>query len=84
MKGLELALQLHFPEPAAAPGGQRRRRLARQAGQAAECDLDFVVYCDKPVEPETQAAVARIIEVLPVQATYRLRVKAAAKKRVES
>ena len=45
---------------------------------------DFVVYCDKPVDAELQASVARIIEQYkPVQATYRLRVKAA-KKKVES
>ena len=33
----------------------------------------FVVYCDKPIPEETQAAVARCIEQYkPVHTTYRL------------
>ena len=41
----------------------------------------FIVYCDKPIPEETQAAVARCIEQYkPVHTTYRLRVKAAKKK----
>ena len=41
----------------------------------------FIVYCDKPIAEETQAAVARCIEQYkPVHTTYRLRVKAAKKK----
>jgi phage tail-like protein len=41
----------------------------------------FVVYCDKPIPEDQQAAVARCIEqVKPVHTTYRLRVKAAKKK----
>lgn len=83
-KGLELALQLHFP--------QLPLRLEDNGGvtwhgkpaSSGNTTSDFVVYCDKPVEPEIQAAVARVIEQYkPVQATYRLRVKAA-KKKVET
>ena len=41
----------------------------------------FIVYCDKPIAEEVQAAVARCIEQYkPVHTTYRLRVKAAKKK----
>jgi len=45
----------------------------------------FIVYCDKPVAPELQAAIARTIEHFkPVHTTYRLRVKAAKKPKDES
>ncbi|MDA0185598.1 phage tail protein [Solirubrobacter phytolaccae] len=84
VKGLELALQLHFPNlPLRLEdnGGVIWHGKPAKEGNASS---DFVVYCDKPVEAETQAAVARVIEQYkPVQATYRLRVKAA-KKKVES
>jgi hypothetical protein len=44
----------------------------------------FIVYCDKPIEENTQAGIARCIEQYkPVHTTYRLRVKAA-KKKVET
>ena len=84
VKGLELALQLHFPNlPLRLEdnGGVVWHGKPAKDGNASS---DFVVYCDKPVDAEKQAAVARVIEQYkPVQATYRLRVKAA-KKRVES
>ena len=36
----------------------------------------FVVYCDKPVTEDVQAAIARCIEQFkPVHTAYRLRVK---------
>jgi phage tail-like protein len=84
--GLELALALHFPgtplrvednggvywsHPPANPAPENKSH-------------SFVVYCDKPVEETTQAAIARCIEQYkPVHTTYRLRVKAA-KKKVET
>ena len=45
----------------------------------------FVVYCDKPVSEDVQAAIARCIEQFkPVHTAYRLRVKAPKKKPAES
>jgi hypothetical protein len=45
----------------------------------------FVVYCDKPVDEKTQAAIARCIEQYkPVHTAYRLRVRAPKKKPPES
>ena len=45
----------------------------------------FVVYCDKPVTEDVQAAIARCIEQFkPVHTAYRLRVKAPKKKPPES
>jgi phage tail-like protein len=76
-RGLELALKLAFP---ALPlrvddhGGVtfRAQDVSRESPPAS-----FVVYCDKPIPEETQAAVARCIEQYkPVHTTYRLRVKA--------
>jgi phage tail-like protein len=84
VKGLELALRLHFPEvPMRVEdngGVVWHGRPATNGNSAAS----FVVYCDKPVEENVQAAIARCIEQYkPVHTTYRLRVKAA-KKKVES
>src|SRR6188472_3405797 len=79
-RGLELALKLAFP---ALPlrvedhGGVtwREDQVSRESPPAS-----FVVYCDKPIPEEVQAAVARCIEQYkPVHSTYRLRVKAAKK-----
>jgi phage tail-like protein len=84
VRGMQLALQLHFPQlPLRVEdnGGVIWHGKPAPEGNASS---DFVVYCDKPVDADMQAAVARIIEQYkPVQATYRLRVKAA-KKKVES
>jgi len=84
VRGLELALKLHFPQlPLRVEdnGGVIWHGKPAKDGNATS---DFVVYCDKPVDADLQASVARIIEQYkPVQATYRLRVKAA-KKKVES
>jgi phage tail-like protein len=84
VKGLELALALHFPGvPLRVEdnGGVHWAQRPMPAEQAAQ---SFVVYCDKPVEETVQAAIARCIEQYkPVHTTYRLRVKAA-KKKVES
>jgi phage tail-like protein len=79
-RGLELALKLAFP---ALPlrvedhGGitYKTDDVSRESPPAS-----FVVYCDKPIPEEVQAAVARCIEQYkPVHSTYRLRVKAAKK-----
>ena len=84
VQGLELALKLHFPYLPLRVEDNGGVIWHGKAGQGRECDADFVVYCDKPVDADLQASVARIIEQYkPVQATYRLRVKAA-KKKVES
>jgi phage tail-like protein len=84
VRGMQLALQLHFPNlPLRVEdnGGVVWHGKPAPEGNASS---DFVVYCDRPVEADVQAAVARIIEQYkPVHATYRLRVKAA-KKKVES
>jgi len=84
VKGLELALKLHFPEvPMRVEdnGGVVWHGRPAKEGNAS---ASFVVYCDKPVEETAQAAIARCIEQYkPVHTTYRLRVKAA-KKKVES
>jgi phage tail-like protein len=88
VRGLELALELSFPgvplrvedqggvqwslDGAGEPNGNRPLGAPSQS---------FVVYCDKPVAEETQAAIARCIEQYkPVHTTYRLRVKAPKKK----
>ena len=79
-RGIELALKLGFP---ALPlrvedhGGVNWKAddVSRESPPAS-----FVVYCDKPIPEEIQAAVARCIEQYkPVHTTYRLRVKAAKK-----
>jgi phage tail-like protein len=84
VRGMELALALHFPETPLrvedTGGVIFEGRPAPDKSQSAS----FVVYCDKPVEENVQAAIARCIEQYkPVHSTYRLRVKAA-KKKVET
>jgi phage tail-like protein len=88
VRGLELALELSFPgvplrvedqggvhwslDGPGEPNGNRPLQAPAQS---------FVVYCDKAVPEETQAAIARCIEQYkPVHTTYRLRVKAPRKK----
>jgi phage tail-like protein len=80
--GLELALKLSFPE--------LPLRVEDSGGVEWSTDItstvearptQFIVYCDRPIAPEKQAAVARCIEqVKPVHTSYRLRVKAPKKK----
>ena len=41
VRGLELALKLHFPHLPVARRGQRRCDLAREAGEGRECDVGF-------------------------------------------
>lgn len=79
--GMELALSLMFPKlPLRVEdlGGVRTDPPTEGMNAPA---ATFIVYCDKPIAEETQAAVARCIEQSkPVHTTYRLRVKAAKKK----
>lgn len=75
-RGLELALRLAFPElPLRVEDGGK---IGWPGGpQAGTGQVTFVVYCDRPIEEDEQVAVARCIErEKPVQASYRLRVKA--------
>jgi phage tail-like protein len=83
--GLELALSLAFPGVPLRvedEGGV----IWSVGGEAVEAKPpQFVVYCDKPVDEKTQAAIARCIEQFkPVHTAYRLRVRAPKKKPTES
>ena len=83
--GLELALSLAFPGVPLRvedEGGV----VWSVNGEAVEAKPpQFVVYCDKPVDEKTQAAIARCIEQFkPVHTAYRLRVRAPKKKPPES
>jgi phage tail-like protein len=79
--GLDLALSLAFPKlplRVEDPGGVR---TTPPEGGMETPAATFIVYCDKPIAEQQQAAVARCIEQYkPVHTTYRLRVKAAKKK----
>jgi phage tail-like protein len=79
--GMELALSLMFPKlPLRVEDLGGVRTDPPEEGMKAAA-ATFIVYCDKPIAEETQAAVARCIEQYkPVHTTYRLRVKAAKKK----
>jgi phage tail-like protein len=83
--GLELALQLAFPGVPLRvedDGGVIWSTSEQEVEQKAP---QFVVYCDKPVDEKTQAAIARCIEQYkPVHTAYRLRVRAPKKKQPES
>jgi phage tail-like protein len=82
-RGLELALALSFPDlpVRVEDNGGVRWRLDRTEESAEVPPPSFVVYCDKSVPEETQAAIARCIEHFkPVHTVYRLRVKAPRKK----
>jgi phage tail-like protein len=83
--GLELALSLAFPGVPLRvedEGGV----IWSVGGEAVEAKPpQFVVYCDKPVDEKTQAAIARCIEQFkPVHTAYRLRVRAPKKKPTET
>jgi phage tail-like protein len=81
VRGLELALTLHFPDlPLRVEDNGGVIYAGRPAPEQTQ-SATFVVYCDTPVEETQQAAIARCIEQYkPVHSTYRLRVKAAKKK----
>ena len=80
--GLKLALELSFPNLPLRVEDTGGVTWSTDISKRAEAKPpQFIVYCDKPIAPETQAAVARCIEqVKPVHTSYRLRVKAAKKK----
>jgi phage tail-like protein len=80
--GLELALQLAFPDvPLRVEDTGGVRYGSPDAAAAEPPPASFIVYCDTPVPEETQAAIAHCIERFkPVHTSYRLRVKAARKK----
>jgi phage tail-like protein len=80
-RGLELALSLGFPRLPLRVEDQGGVRTTPPEGGMDAPPATFIVYCDKPIAEEVQAAVARCIEQYkPVHTTYRLRVKAAKKK----
>ena len=85
LSGLELELSLAFPNLPLRVEDQGGVVWSTDVGARAEPKpATFIVYCDKPISPEQQAAVARCIEqVKPVHTSYRLRVKAAKKKPAE-
>ena len=80
--GLELALELFFPGVPLRVEDTGAVRIGPLPAEPPETPpASFVVYCDRPVPEETQAAIARCIERFkPVHTTYRLRVKAPKKK----
>jgi phage tail-like protein len=76
--GLELALRLGFPDVPLRVEDLGGVRTDPPEGGMDAPPPSFIVYCDKPIPEETQAAVARCIEQSkPVHTSYRLRVKAA-------
>ena len=81
VSGLELALKLSFPSIPMRIEDQGGVKWTLDQSAVEAPAASFIVYCDKPIPEETQAAVARCIEQhKPVQTTYRLRVKAPKKK----
>jgi phage tail-like protein len=83
VRGLELALELHFPDVRlrVEDQGSVRWSLTADETPAEAPPPSFVVYCDTPVPETTQAAIARCIEQFkPVQTGYRLRVRKEASK----
>jgi phage tail-like protein len=83
--GLQLALRLSFPGLPLRVEDPGAVVWSTDINSRVEArPTQFVVYCDKPIPPELQAAVARCIEqAKPVHTTYRLRVKAPKKKPAE-
>jgi phage tail-like protein len=81
VRGLELALELSFPDVPLRVEDQGGVRWALDNKPIEAPPPSFVVYCDKPIPEGIQAAVARCIEQYkPVGTAYRLRVKAPKKK----
>ncbi len=77
--GLALALRLAFPDLPLRVQDDGCVRTARDPAELGPAPpFQVVVYCDEPIAPDRQAAVARLIErVKPVGTGYRLRVRAA-------
>ena len=81
VSGLELALELQFPDVPLRIEDQGGVKWSLDQQPVEAPSPSFVVYCDKPIPEQTQAAVARCIEQhKPVGTAYRLRVKAPKKK----
>jgi len=79
--GLELALGLAFPNVPLRIEDQGGVRWSLDQHPVDAPPPSFIVYCDKPVQEEVQAGIARCIEQhKPVGTSYRLRVKAPKKK----
>jgi phage tail-like protein len=79
--GIELALELSFPDVPLRVEDQGGVRWSLERHPVEAPPPSFVVYCDKPVGEDVQAAIARCIEQhKPVGTAYRLRVKAPKKK----
>jgi phage tail-like protein len=81
VSGLELALTLSFPDVPTRIEDQGGVRWSVDHVPVEAPPPSFIVYVDKPIAEEVQAAVARCIEQhKPVGTAYRLRVKAPKKK----
>jgi phage tail-like protein len=81
VSGLELALELNFPDVPLRVEDQGGVRWSLDERPVEAPPPSFVVYCDKPVGEDVQARIARCIEQhKPVGTAYRLRVKAPKKK----
>ena len=80
--GLQRGLKLAFPDLPLRVEDEGGVVWSTDVSAVAEAGQPrFVVYCDKPIPDEVQAAVARCIEQnKPVHTVYRLRVKAPKKK----
>lgn len=80
--GMRLALELSFPDIPLRIEDTGGVRVEPPGPEEAEPGAaSFIVYCDRSVPEETQAAIARCIERFkPVHTSYRLRVKAPKKK----
>jgi phage tail-like protein len=77
VRGLELALRLSFPAIPMRVEDAGGVRWSMDGAPAKVEPAPFVVYVDVPVPEERQIAIARCIDQhKPVQATYRLRIKA--------
>ena len=82
VRGLELALALSFPGlPLRVEDAGGVSWSTEDAAPVEASATQFIVYCDRAIPAEQQAAVARCIEqVKPIHTSYRLRVKAPRKK----
>jgi phage tail-like protein len=81
VSGLELALELTFPDVPLRIEDQGAVRWSLDQRPVEAPPPSFVVYCDKPVTEDVQARIARCIEQhKPIGTAYRLRVKAPKKK----
>jgi phage tail-like protein len=81
VSGLELALELTFPDVPLRIEDQGGVRWSLDQRPVEAPPPSFVVYCDKAVGEDVQARIARCIEQhKPVGTAYRLRVKAPKKK----